>query len=139
MSKFSFVDGERIRKAHSVRTIPPIFERLAVALAGIPELRYVKIFPERVSGSNSLSADGKQYPVVKIGEPGLVGVELLIDAKYAIVQFYALTSSTRGCGRRIVDAVVGATPDDWFLAVAMDWSGGFWARMAQEYPRLKVC
>jgi len=36
MSKFSFVDGERIRKAHSVRTIPPIFERLAVSLAGIP-------------------------------------------------------------------------------------------------------
>ena len=45
----------------------------------------------------------------------------------------------KGCGRQIVDAVVGATPKDWFLAVLMDWSGGFWNRMAQEYPRLSLC
>jgi hypothetical protein len=33
---------------------------------------------------------------------------------------------------------VNAVPDDWFLPVLMDWSGGFWERMAEEYPRLSL-
>lgn len=68
-----------------------------------------------------------------------MGVELLVDVSTETVQFYALTSATKGSGRRIVDAVVNATPEDWFLAVLLDWSGGFWEKMAQEYPRLSLC
>jgi hypothetical protein len=85
-----------------------------------------------------LSEDGKKNPVVTIGAEGLVGVDLLIDVPHKIVQFYALTSARKGCGRQIVDVVVGAVPHDWFLPVLMDWSGGFWERMAKEYPRLSL-
>ena len=35
-----------------------------------------------------------------------MAVELLIDVPNKVVQFYALTSATKGCGRQIVDAVV---------------------------------
>ena len=136
MAKYDFVDGERVRKAHSVRNIPPIFQSLATSLACIPDLRYIKIFPGRIAASNVLSDDGKKNPVVIVGNEDMVGVELLIDVPNEIVQFYALTSATKGSGRRIVDAVVSATPEDWFLAVLLDWSGGFWKQMAQEYPRL---
>jgi hypothetical protein len=139
MAKYDFLDGERVRKAHSVKSIPPVFQRLATSLARIPDLRYIKIFPDRIAASNVLSADGKKNPVVSIGSEGIVGVELLVDVPNKIVQFYALTSATKGCGRQMVDAVVGATPKDWFLAVLMDWSGGFWKKMAEEYPRLSVC
>ncbi|MGA7983451.1 MAG: hypothetical protein WCA32_24910 [Chromatiaceae bacterium] len=139
MTKYDFLDGERVRKAHSVRQIPPVFQSLATELARIPDLRYIKIFPDRIAASNVLSADGKKNPVAVVGGEGIVAVELLIDVPNKVVQFYALTSATKGCGRQIVDAVVGATPQDWFLAVFMDWSGGFWNRMAQEYPRLSVC
>jgi hypothetical protein len=38
----------------------------------------------------------------------------------------------------MVEAVIGATPEDWHLDVVFDWSGGFWQRMAQDYPRLVV-
>jgi hypothetical protein len=54
------------------------------------------------------------------------------------VQFYALTSDQTGCGRRIVDTVVAAVPEDWFLAVLMDSSGGLWQEMAREFPRLSL-
>jgi hypothetical protein len=138
MVKYDFIDGERIRNAHSVKRIDPVVRSLATALARIPELRYIKIFPERISASNVLSEDGKKNPVVTIGAEGMVGVELLIDVPQEVVQFYALTSDKQGCGRQIVDAVVGAVPEDWFLAVLMDWSGGFWQKMAQEYPRLSL-
>ncbi len=48
------------------------------------------------------SDDGKKNPVVIVGQADIVGVELLIDVPNEIVQFYALTSSSKGCGRRIV-------------------------------------
>jgi len=138
MAKYAFLDGERIRKAHSVRRIDPIYQDLAMGLARIPELRHIKIFPERLTASNVLSQDGKKNPVVKIGGDGLVGVELLVDASTRVVQFYALTSAVKGCGRKMVAAVVAATPEDWHLAVVLDWSGGFWDRMTAEHPRIVV-
>ncbi len=131
-------DGERIRKALSLKQIAPIQERLAPALAQIPALRYIKLFPERLTASNLLSRDSKNNPVVVMGGEGLVGVELLIDSAMHSIQFYALTSAVKGCGGRMVEAVLAATPEDWFIAVPMDWSRGFWERMAQKYPRLQV-
>jgi hypothetical protein len=138
LAKYDFLDGERIRKAHSVRHIESIFHRLAMSLAQIPELRYIKIFPERLTASNALSQDGKKNPVVEVGAEGIVGVELLIDQSEQVVQFYALTSAIKGCGRKMVEAVIKATPEDWQLAVVMDWSRGFWPKMAQKHPRLAV-
>jgi hypothetical protein len=138
MAKYALIDGERIRKAHSVRRIDPIFQNLAMGLARIPELRYIKLFPDRLTASNILSEDGKKNPVVKIGDAGLVGVELLIDESTKVVQFYALTSAVKGRGRKMVEAVVAATPEDWHLAVVLDWSGGFWDRMTAEHPRIVV-
>jgi len=138
MAKYAFIDGERIRKAHSVRRIDPIFQDLAMGLARIPELCYIKLFPDRLTASNVLSEDGKKNPVVKIGGDGLVGVELLIDESTKVVQFYALTSAVKGCGRKMVEVVVAATPEDWHLAVVFDWSGGFWQKMAAEHPRIAM-
>jgi hypothetical protein len=134
----SFIDGERIRKAQTLRRVEPIYEPLAVALAAIPALRFVKLFPGRLSASNRLSTDGKKNPVVAVAAEGITGVELLVGADIHVVQFYAITSAEKGVGRQIVEAVVGATPADWLLAVPMDWSGGFWQRMARDYPRLQV-
>jgi len=44
MKNPDFVDGKRILKAHAVRHIDPIYEKLAKSLAQIPELHYIKIF-----------------------------------------------------------------------------------------------
>jgi hypothetical protein len=134
----SFIDGERIRKARTLRRVEPIYESLAVALAARPVLRVVKLFPGRLTASNRLSTDGKKNPVVAVGAEGITGVELLVDADSHVVQFYAIISAENGVGRQMVEAVVGATPADWLLAVPMDWSGRFWERMARDYPRLQV-
>jgi hypothetical protein len=134
----SLIDGERIRKTRMLRRVEPIYEHLAIALAAVPALHFAKLFPGRLSASNRLSTDGKKNPVVAVGAEGITGVELLVDADSHVVQFFAITCAERGVGRQIVEAVVGATPADWFLVVPMDWSGGFWERMARDYPRLQV-
>ena len=133
-----FIDGERLRKAHTLRRVKPVQQQLATARAAIPELRFVKFFPGRLSASNQLSTDGRKNPVVALGEDWTTGVELLINADTRVVQVCAITSAEEGCGRKRVEAVVHATPQDWFLAVPMDWSGGFWQHIARDYPRLRV-
>jgi hypothetical protein len=134
----AFIDGDHIRKARAVGQIVPIYERLANELKSVPELRYIKIYPGRLTASNILSVDGKKNPVVAVGGDGIVGVELLVDSDTQVLQFYALTSAVKGCGRRIVAAVVSATPEEWRLVVLFDWSGGFWQRMMEDYPRLVI-
>jgi hypothetical protein len=131
-------DPNPILKAHSVRAVHPVVATLAERLAAVPPLRYVKIYRERVAASNVLSSDGKKNPVVEVGAEGLVGVEILIDPDAKIVQFFALTSALKGSGRQMVEAVLSAAPEDWKVVVLMDWSGGFWSRMAGDYPRLLV-
>ena len=80
----------------------------------------------------------KKNPKTKIGEDGVVGVELLINPSDKTIDFYSLTSSQKGYGRKIVEAIVTGTPEDWTLVVVMDWSGGFWQKMLNDYPRIIV-
>jgi hypothetical protein len=130
--------GAQVYKARTVRKIDPVSAAIAEALKGVAPLRYVKLFPGRLTASNAISTEGRKNPVVTLGAEGIVGVELLVDAESRVVQFFAITSAVKGCGHRIVAAVVSATPADWHLAVVMDWSGGFWRRMAEQYPRLVI-
>ncbi len=47
-------------------------------------------------------------------------------------------SAARGCGRQIVAAVVSATPEDWYLAVVLNWSSGLLRKIAEDCPRLVI-
>jgi hypothetical protein len=40
----SFIDGERLLKAHTPRRVEPLYESLATTLATLPPLRYIKLF-----------------------------------------------------------------------------------------------
>jgi len=72
-----------------------------------------------------LSENKKNDPITEIGQEGVVGLELLIDPDNRTVQFYSLTSSLKGYGRKIVKSVVEATPDAWTIVVVLDWRRGF--------------
>jgi len=47
-------------------------------------------------------------------------VELLVDPAFKTVQFFSIVSFKKGNGKKMVAAVVEATPEDWSLAVVMD-------------------
>jgi len=134
----TIIDGNRVFKAANVRNIHSVILALTEGLSKIDSLRYIKIYNDRICASNQLSDDRKKEPITKTGQDGIIGVQLLVDPDHRTIQFYSLTSSKKGNGRRIVASVVQATPDDWMLAVPMDWSGGFWARMVDEFPRIAV-
>jgi hypothetical protein len=137
-SKKTIIDGDRIFKATNVKKIHPIFLGLAERLSGVGILRFIKIYNDRLCASNLLSDNGKKDPLVEASRKDLVGVELLIDPAFKTVQFFSIVSFKKGNGRKMVAAVVEATPEDWQLAVVMDWSGGFWEKMVEEFPRIVV-
>jgi hypothetical protein len=137
-SQDSIIDGKRVLKATNVKNVHSIYLQLAENLTKIDLLHFVKIYNDRLCASNLLSENKKKEPITETGKEGVVGVQLLIDEENKIIQFYTITSSQKGYGRKIVEAVVDATPDDWFLAVPLDWSGGFWDKMIERFPRIVV-
>lgn len=129
---------EKILKASNVKKVHPIFNLISEALSNIDALSYIKIYNGRIIASNVLSKNGKKEPIVLIGEPNIVGVELLIDVPNKVIQFYSITSSIKGCGEEMVSSIVNAVPEEWEIVTVMDWSGGFWQVMLERYPRLVV-
>jgi hypothetical protein len=134
----SIIDGKRIFKATNVNKPHQVFLDLAESLSHIDILHFIKIYNDSLCASNLLSTDKKKHPITTMNQEGVIGVELLIDPEISTVQFYSLASSQPGYGRKMVDAVFRGTPHDWNLVVVMDWSGGFWDRMLEEYPRIVV-
>ena len=139
MGADQITDSSKIFQATNVRkNIHPLFMALANSLSKMEALKYVKIYNERIRASNYLSENKKKDPLVEIGGKDLVGVELLVDVSDKTIQFYSITSAVKGSGEKIVSAVITITPDDWLIAIPMDWSGGFWETMVEKYPRLVV-
>ncbi len=132
------MNPDKILIASNVRNEHPIYKQVAEELSTIEQLKFVKIYNGRVLASNILSDNGKKQPIVNVGEDGIVGIELLVDESSKVVQFFAITSSEKGCGEMMVKSVVNTVPDDWKLVVVMDWSGGFWEVMTKRYPRIAV-
>jgi len=141
--KLMVVDWEydtnpKISKASNVKSPHQIYYDLAESLSCIDILNYIKIYNGRICASNLLSTNKKKQPITKIGQDGVVGVELLIHLEHKNIDFYSLTSSQKGSGSQMVKSIVGATPDGWTIMVTMDWSGGFWDKMIDEYPQIIV-
>ena len=132
------MNNDKILKASNVRKEHPIYRQIAERLSTVDQLKYVKIYKDRIKASNVLSDNGKKEPIVNVGEANIIGVELLVDEPSQVVQFYAITSSEKGYGEMMVSSVVNAIPEDWRLAVVMDWSAGFWEVMTKRYPRIVV-
>ena len=137
-SKQSIFNSSKILKATNVKKVHPIYQQLAESLSHIDILKFIKIYNGRLCASNLMSENKKKEPITKIGEVGVVGVELLINSSYNTIDFYSLTSSQKGYDRKIVESVVVGTPEDWALVITMDWSGGFWQKMLNDYPRIVV-
>ncbi len=140
MSSLAILDGKRVFRATNVRikNIHPIYLQIAESLSHIDDLKFIKVYNDRLCASSELSTDKKKAPVTTMDQDGIIGIELFIDPSTFTIQFYSLASSKQGCGRKMVNAVVNATPDNWTLVVVMDWSGGFWDRMLEEHPRIVV-
>ena len=123
--------------ASNVKSIHPVIDRIVTNLCKIDLINYVRISKEDIYASNEVKIIGRtKMPVSTPGHPSAVGVHLILDFIFDGIQFFEITSAAKGYGEKMVKAVVTAIPDDWEAAVVMDWSGGFWEKMAEKYDRI---
>ena len=121
--------------SRSARPLHPVVERIAENIAAVKPIRIVKVSPGFLRASSETQGARKE-PVTKAGHPTAVGVSLVPEVEQRQVIFYEITSAEKGCGSRMVDAVMRALPRGWKAVVVMDWSDGFWKAMRKEHRRL---
>lgn len=127
-----------IKVATTVKAVHPVAQQIAENLSAIDAIRFVKVSPEFLRASSEVAEGRLKTPVTKTGHPTAIGVSLILDADYKTVQFYEITSATKGYGAKMVDAVLRALPEGWGGVVVMDWSGGFWKKMSEKYEKLVI-
>ena len=132
-------NGKTIFVATKVKTIHPVVDAIVKNLCEIVIIQYVRITQEDIQASNEIKIKGRiKMPVSTPDHPSAVGVHLILDFTTNTIQFHEITSAVKGYGEKMVQSVMTALPDDWETCVVMDYSEGFWERMAEKYDRIEV-
>ncbi len=135
--KVQVAKGKSIFVASNVKSIHPVVDSIVSNLIKIDLINYVRVTKEDIYASNEIKIIGRtKMPVSTPGHPSAVGVHLILDFIFDGIQFFEITSAVKGYGEKMVNAVVTAIPDEWEAAVVMDYSWGFWDRMAEKYDKI---
>lgn len=135
------ISGDRAQGTAKViiskRALPvhPIVKRVAENLGKIDLIQIVRVTPGFLQASSEICG-ARLSPVTRPGHPTAVGVSLILDEEHREIQFYEITSSVKGYGSRMVEAVLDALPKGWKAVVVMDWSGGFWETMRKRHKQV---
>jgi len=137
--KRQVANGKTIFVATKVKTIHPVVDAIVKNLREIDLIQYVRVSPEDIQASNEIKIKGRiKIPVSTTGHPSVVGVHLILDFTTVTIQFFEITSAVKGYGGKMVRALMTALPDAWEAYVVIDYSEGFWERMAGKYDRIEM-
>ena len=128
----------KIKYIQKPKSVHQVVEHIARNLAEIDIIKYITISADFLRASNEITTGRSKIPITKIDHPTAVGVSLLLELDYKVIQFYELNSPVKGYGSKMVDAVINSLPEDWSAAVVMDWSGGFWDKMRERYSKIVI-
>ena len=128
----------KIRVIKKLKSIHPVVEHIARNLAEIDIIQYITISDDYIKASSEITTGRTKIPITKVDHPTAVGVSLIFELDYKVIQFYEMNSPVKGYGSKMVDAVIRALPEDWSAAVVMDWSGGFWEKMREKHDKIDI-
>jgi hypothetical protein len=130
--------SSKIRYLYRAKSVHPIVENIARNLAEIEIIKYIIISKDYIRASSEITIGRSKIPITKVDHPTAVGVSLILELDYKVIQFYEMNSPVKGYGSKMVEAVIRALPEDWSAAVVMDWSGGFWEKMREKYDKIDI-
>jgi hypothetical protein len=140
MSDHVITDSEpvQIRVSKKIKVLNPVAQAIAGNLARVAPIRFVRVLPDLVEASSEGGTGRTWIPITKPGHPTAIGISVILSLEHKSIQFFAITSSQKGYGGKMVDAVMQALPTDWRAFVVMDWSGGFWQHMKRKYENMEI-
>ena len=109
----SEVKISKIRVIKKLKSIHPVVENIALNLAELDTIKYITISEDYIKASSEITTGWNKIPITKIDHPTAVGVYLLLELDYKVIQFYEMNSPVKGYGSKMVDAVMRALPEDW--------------------------
>ncbi|MGD8889644.1 MAG: hypothetical protein PVF53_14615 [Desulfobacterales bacterium] len=134
-----FGNEKSIFVASNVKSIHPVVDRIVTNFCKTDFINYVRVTKDDIYASNEIKIIGRtKVPISTPGHPSAVGVNLILDFIINEIQFFEITSAVKGYGEKMVKAVITAIPGDWEATVVMDWSDGFWDRMAEKYEKIAI-
>ncbi len=137
--KAQIAKGKNIFVAGKVKTIHPVVDKIVRHLLEIDLIQYVRVSQNDIQASNEIVIKGHmKIPISTPGHPTAIGVHVILEIDYNAIQFFEMTSAVKGYGERMVRAILTSIPEDWEAAIVMDWSGGFWEKMAKKYDKIVI-
>ena len=106
---------------------------IAVRLFNLDFINFVKITNEIIAASSEIKGTNDKKPITTMEHPTAIGIEIIYHVDYKILDFFEINSPIRGNGSKMISAVLTNLPEEWELSVTMDWSDGFWEKMANKY------
>jgi hypothetical protein len=120
--------------ATGVNELDDLVIKLAIRLADLDFIKYVRICDQYLAASSENYQKRQKVPITDAGHLTAFGIEIIYHLDHRIVDFYSINSPIKGHGGQMVKAIMGELPMDWQPSVTMDWSDGFWDKMVEKYP-----
>ena len=120
-----------------VKTITPLVENTVKNLAALEIIKYIRITDDSIQASSELASNKRKIPETKPFHSTAVGIYLVYDFEYQVMQIMEINSAIKGWGEKLVQASLNNFPHDWEVALVFDWSSGFWDKMEQKYNHVK--
>jgi hypothetical protein len=125
--------GKQIWVISKVKQLPYEIIEMALRLADLEFIKYVRICDETISASNETYPNRPKVPITNMNHETAIGVQILYSLSHKYINFFDINSPIKGNGSKMVDAILKDFPKDWQPTVVMDWSNGFWDRMKEKY------
>lgn len=129
--------GTQIWVITRVKRLPVEIIEMAIRLADLEFIKYIRICDETVSASSENYPKRPKAPITHMNHETAIGVQILYSMSYKTIDFFDINSPIKGNGSKMVDAILKDFPKDWQPAVVMDWSNGFWNKMKEKYNKLE--
>lgn len=120
-----------------VKKLPKEIVQMAMNLANLDFINYVRICDETLAASNENYPKRPKVPITDENHETATGVKLLYHTKYKTIDFFEINSRIKGNRTKMVDALLKDFPENWNPCVSFDWSNGFWDKMKNRHKNLE--
>lgn len=125
--------GKQIWVVTGIIQLPIEIVKMAIRLADLDFIKYVRIGDESLSASSENYPKRPKVPITHMNHETAIGIQILYHTEFKYIDFYDINSPVKGKGSRMVNAILKDFPEDWQPTVTMDWSNGFWEKMTEKY------
>lgn len=125
--------GTQIWVISKVKKLPLEIVKMAIRLAKLDFINYVRICEETLAASSENYPKRPKVPITQMNHETAIGIQIIYSVEYKTIDFFDINSPQKGFGGKMVEVVFNDFSKDWQPAVVMDWSNGFWDRMKEKY------